>query len=244
MMKIKRLRNGWIRAKGTLDLVTGDLEVRIQGPEETWSKLPGPPLGKTSSIYKKILRNIFFRDVIVPVHNFLHPRRRGLSYEKEIFTRKMKVYCANLYLLWDSWLKVPRDKWPNPIEEAVSALEKKANKRTPEELKIAHRLELTIDQSKRIKHTYIAKLTAFCAEKYFQRERIRNRFDKWTDNFDTFRRTFITGNSSIAIVKEVILGRDPNYYLKHYKEYLTSNFKATFETLESPFLAGKYLSSK
>ncbi len=81
MMKIKRLRNGWIRAKGTLDLITGDLEVRIQGPEETWRKLP-TPLGKTSSIPKRLLRNIFFRDVIIPVHNFLQPRRRGLSYKK------------------------------------------------------------------------------------------------------------------------------------------------------------------
>ncbi len=243
MMKIKRLRNGWIRAKGTLDLITGDLEVRIQGPEETWRKLP-TPLGKTSSIPKRLLRNIFFRDVIIPVHNFLQPRRRGLSYKKEIFIKKMKVYCANLYWLWDSWLKVPRDKWPNPIQEAVSALEKKAHKRTPEELKIADTLELTIDQSKRIKHSDIAKLTAFCAEKYFQRERIRNRFDQWTDHFDTFRRTFITSNNGIAIFKEVILGRDPDFYLKHYKKYLTRDFKATFESSESPFLAGKYLSSK
>ena len=251
MMKIDKLRNGSIRARGTLEVITGELQVTIQGPERAWRDLdlsaPHQPK-RISSLAKRYFRYIFFHDVILPVLGFLHPRRRGVSYEEKIFTRKMKAYCRYVYLFWECWLKEPRNMWPNLIEEAVSALEKPPLKRAPDEWEIAGALIINrVDQSKRIKRTDIAKLTAFCAEKYFHEEREKysdkarkkKHFDKWTDNFDTFTRTFIRGN-----INNHRLAQDSDFYRKHYKHYLASDFKATFESPEPPFQVGKYLSSK
>jgi len=67
MMKIEKLRNGRVRARGTLDLITGDLEVRIEGPKDAWERLFRSPVAKSSSLRKEFLRKIFLRDVILPV---------------------------------------------------------------------------------------------------------------------------------------------------------------------------------
>jgi hypothetical protein len=242
MMKIERMRNGWIRTKGTLELITGDLEVTIQGPAKAWKQLPSP-LGRESKLDKQLVRAIFFRDIIVPVRDFLQPSGRGVHSGREIFTRKMKFYCESVYRILEAWLDEPRARWPRPIEEAARGLEKPVHKRTPAEMKIAGGLSLTINQSKRIKRTDIAKLVAFCAEKYFQKERRQNGFEKWTEHFGTFRRTFIKGNRNMVPSGQKPL-RQPSEWRALHKKYLSSDFKVRFERSGPPPQPGEYLSSK
>jgi len=82
------------------------------------------PKGKKLSILEKFLRKVFFDEVILPVLDFLHPKGRGPHKGREIFTKKMKIFCGHVYCLCEYFLKEPRKDWPKEMEDAVALLEK------------------------------------------------------------------------------------------------------------------------
>ena len=195
----QRPKNGPVTFTGVVKLFSKDIEMKIKAPAETWRELVDVDFEDPS-----LISNAFYNGVIREVINFLKSKKaRGIHADRVEFTKIMKRYCAYIYCICEYWLKKPRQEWPDPIKEAVDLLETPFNKRQKDISIIAGELTLISDHTQTIKKPTAPTLTAFFAEKYFHTERRKNGFKKWSDNFGTFRRTFITNNKR---------------YIKHYEK--------------------------
>lgn len=201
MGKIRqRKKNGPVTFTGTLKLFSEDIEIKIKASAETWWNffdLYFDPKGPSS------ISNFFYDEIIREVITFLETKKpRGTHAQSAEFTERMKRYCAYVYCLCEYWLKKPRSEWPDPIKDTITWLETPLDKRSGDAATVVGSLSLIADHTQKIKKPTPSILAAVFAEKFFYEER-RPHYKKWTDDFDTFRRTFITNNKR---------------YIKHYKE--------------------------
>jgi hypothetical protein len=188
--KAKKNGRELIIAKGTIELYDQEIEVTMKAPPEAWMNILYAP----KSRYSFPIEEVFYKihgEIIGFIKRELPPR--GIHARRDIFTIQIKRFCARTYCLCEYWLKKPRNKWPNTIKEAVSLLEKRIGTRTQEEEKILGKLNLISSKGRTMKPTP-AILTAFFAEKFFHSERRMHGFEKWSDHFNSFRRTFISNN--------------------------------------------------
>ena len=202
MIKVsQRTKRGPVIITGTLPLASKQMKMNLKGPVEAcWELID--LFFDSSSVSKA------FDEAIHEITTFLKAKKpRGALAGSAEFTENMKRYCAYVYWLCDYWLKKPKNKWPDPIKKAVALLETPIHKRPAEFAKIAGGLSLISSHAQNLLRPTSPLLTAFFAEKHFHNERdlhyhkLRNKaasgrayFGKWTDNIESFRRTFITNN--------------------------------------------------
>ncbi len=221
MMKVEKIRKKGqvlIRARGTLDLFSEDIKVEMEGPIGAWwgITLIGPGSRSPSPDVLSDLKNEV-RDLL-----YTKPARGLHAGGRDTFTERVKIYCANIYCLCEYWLEQPREEWPAPIKQAVTWLETAPLKRT-EEMKniIGEELKLITTYTQRLQKPYPAILTVLFAEKYYQKERREHGFTKWTDYFESFRRTFIANNRHIRPNKK---RHPPDFYRENYDKYINGNY--------------------
>jgi hypothetical protein len=117
----------------------------------------------------------------------LHRKRgRGVQSGREDFMHRMKWYTAYIYHWVNYWFKKSPKEWPNSLRKIIKEGGNQLESFT------------YLGKEKRLRTDSV---TAYIMEKRFGKERKRQGLKKWTDDSDTFRRTFISNNKYAKFIK-------------------------------------------
>lgn len=177
-MKIKPRRNkkSPLTVEGEVPLSQGEsLKLKISAPPETWETLYGLSSGRPEYV-----GNLIWLNFAKPASDHLNsPRPRGVHKGRDKFMFKMKELIPYVYYCVAYWLKEPQESWPKDFKKII---EKDENN--------------FFGFSNRGKRkSYLPhEVTAYLMEKTYGEEREKNRLKPWTDDPETFRKTFISDN--------------------------------------------------
>ncbi len=118
--------------------------------------------------------------ILEPLHNTLTNKPgRGIHSGRETFMLKMKILTAYLYRWIFDWFEKDEDEkeWPGPLRDVVYEIRNE----TAEKLAPSDKTSLRA-----------FKTTAYILEKFYGQQRTKYRIQEWTDNLDSFRRTYLS----------------------------------------------------
>jgi hypothetical protein len=125
------------------------------------------------------LSRIIQKDFIGPAIDYLLRRpARGIQSGREEFTHRVKCRAAYTYCLITYWLSKPAENQPQHFKDLVA--------------EVGPRLS----RSGKAKPPGALEITVHVMEKRFFKERRSHGLKKWSENPDTFRRTFISAKNN------------------------------------------------
>jgi len=147
-----------------------DLKVKLSGTAESLKMLYWLSLGNP-----QIVREVIGRSTEAIYQRLTQKPGRGIHNGRERFMARMKILTAYLYRHLLERLKEPRETWPEPLEAIVKDFEASPYSR----------------RKPRIKPS---KLVAHIMERNYGKERRKHGLKKWTEDVESFRRTFVSNN--------------------------------------------------
>lgn len=118
--------------------------------------------------------------ILEPWHNTLVGKAgRGIHSGRQTFMSKMKILIAYLYRWIFDWFEKHDDEeeWPVPLRDMVHEIRNE----TDEKLTPSDKTSLKA-----------LKTTAHILEKFYGHQRAKYHIKEWTDNLDSFRRTYLS----------------------------------------------------
>ena len=174
----KRSKKSLYKMKGKFPFPYEIIELTISASPEAWKYLywlsKADP--KTAGEGISMLAEPVFNDIIAKP-------ARGIHSGTEIFMPKMKILIAYLHRWISYWFKKHDDEkeWPGPLRDVVEEI----RNQTGEKLAPSDKASLKA-----------LKTTAYILEKFYGHQRTNHHIKKWTDDLDSFRRSYISRKSN------------------------------------------------
>lgn len=180
-MKVTQRKKGAsVTVSGEFPIPHGTVKMKITADRASWERLfylaNGTP---------EYLGNLFYLHFAKNAFDHLNPTSsRGIHRGREEFMLKMRLGIPVVYSWVYLWLKEDEQLWPDSLKQIVRDMKKEGEyygRRTkPKALEI----------------------TAYIMENQFRDERRKQGFKyKWTDDLDTFRKSFISKNEYVNYCK-------------------------------------------
>jgi len=167
----KRNKKSLHKMKGKFPFPYEIIELTISASPEAWKYLYWLSKADPKTEGISMLAEPVFNDIIAKP-------ARGIHSGTEIFVPKMKILIAYLHRWISHWFeKHDKEEWPGPLRDVVHEIRNE----TAEKLASSDKTSLKA-----------LKTTAYILEKFYSGQRAKHRTQEWTDNLDSFRRSYLS----------------------------------------------------
>lgn len=179
----QRKQGAFVTVKGKFPTPDGTVEMKITADPRSWERI-----FYLANREPEYLGNLFYLHFAKPAFNRLNSTpSRGVHRGREEFMVKMRLGIPIVYCWVYLWLRENEQSWPDSLKQIVRNMKTEGK---------------FIGPNGREMKPKPLQITAYIMENQFRVERRKQGFKhKWTDDLDTFRKSFISKNKYVNYCK-------------------------------------------